>query len=172
LQVGDLTKLEAREEEVLIPVATLPSQVTSTIGEMNVLAEPSALPFVDAPPTQEQEKPLVENDVAFEEVQEINTSILCREQTQIYPPPRNGERPFGLPEVILTPNSPACLPLERVNKVDSKTSSPKLSPIFNLESKLHQLQEMGFGNEAQNIELLTKHNGDLLITVKDLIELC
>jgi len=169
LQVEDLTSLSPREEEVLIPLAPLPSPLTSTTTEaLNVLADPCALPLEETPqPTEEQDKPVVENTPMVEEEQETRTGSMPwgQEQTQIYPLPR----PFGLPEVILSPDSPARSPLERrANTLDPKT----LFQISNLESKLHQLKEMGFGNDEQNTELLSKHNGDLLLTVKDLIELC
>lgn len=169
LQVEDLASLSPREEEVLIPLAPLPSPLTSTATEaLNVLADPCAIPLEETPqPTEEQDKPVVENTPMVEGEQESHTGSMQwgQEQTQIYPLPR----PFGLPEVVLSPASPARSPLERrPNTLDPKT----LFPISNLESKLHQLKEMGFGNDEQNTELLNKHNGDLLLTVKDLIELC
>jgi len=153
---------------VLIPLAPLPTPLTSTATEaLNVLADPCALPLDETPqPTEEQDKPVIENTIV-EGMQETRT--WSEEQTQIYPLPRPNDRSFGLPEVILAPGSPAHSPLERrANTLDPKT----LFPISNLESKLHQLKEMGFGNDEQNTELLSKHNGDLLLTVKDLIELC
>jgi len=168
LQVEHLTGLSLLEEEVLIPLAPLPTPLTSTATEaLNVLADPCALPLDETPqPTEEQDKPVIENTIV-EGMQETRT--WSEEQTQIYPLPRPNDRSFGLPEVILAPGSPAHSPLERrANTLDPKT----LFPISNLESKLHQLKEMGFGNDEQNTELLSKHNGDLLLTVKDLIELC
>jgi len=41
-----------------------------------------------------------------------------------------------------------------------------LSPF---ETKLKQLEEMGFQNRNKNIELLIKHGGDLLETVKEIL---
>jgi len=168
LQVEDLASVSPREEEALIPLpAPLPTPLTSTATEaLNVLADPCAVPLqeesrTETPlPTEEQDKPVETT---------LTEATWTQEQTQIYPKPRPTERPFGLPEVILAPDSPARSPMERrSNTLDPKTSFR----ISNLESKLHQLQEMGFGNDEQNTELLTKHNGDLLLTVKDLIELC
>ena len=53
-------------------------------------------------------------------------------------------------------------------KVEEKKSQPKqLSPF---EAKLKQLEEMGFTNALQNINVLVKYNGDMLNAVKHLLE--
>jgi len=44
------------------------------------------------------------------------------------------------------------------------------SEVSPFQLKLNQLQEMGFPNTSRNIELLVKHNGDLILTIKDLLE--
>jgi len=52
-------------------------------------------------------------------------------------------------------------------KVEVKNEAPKqLTP---LEAKLVQLEEMGFADKIQNINILIKNNGDMLNTVKDLL---
>jgi len=52
--------------------------------------------------------------------------------------------------------------------VKSQTSeaSKQLTP---LEAKLLQLEEMGFTNKVQNINILIKNKGDMLNTIKDLL---
>jgi len=48
--------------------------------------------------------------------------------------------------------------------VEEKTLTP-------FETKLKQLEEMGFGNRDLNIELLVKNKADLTRTIRDLLEL-
>jgi len=43
----------------------------------------------------------------------------------------------------------------------------ELSPF---ERKLQQLEEMGFANRSRNLEVLVKHRGDLVLSIKDLLE--
>jgi len=55
-----------------------------------------------------------------------------------------------------------------IPKVETPKQQEKKESPF--ESKLKQLEEMGFPNRARNIELLVKRKGDMIHVVKDLLE--
>jgi len=56
---------------------------------------------------------------------------------------------------------------EEPKKEEPKKPEPAPHPF---ESKLQQLDEMGFSNRVSNIALLVRHNGDMLAVVRDLLE--
>jgi len=52
-------------------------------------------------------------------------------------------------------------------KIEKKEEPKAVSNPF--EMKLKQLEEMGFTNKLQNIEILVKNKGEMLQAVKDLL---
>jgi len=58
-------------------------------------------------------------------------------------------------------------PVVPQEKIETPKQDRKESPF---ESKLKQLEEMGFSNRARNIEFLVKRKGDMIHVVKDLLE--
>jgi len=57
------------------------------------------------------------------------------------------------------------------NKKEEIVSEETKKELTSFETKLNQLGEMGFLNKNKNIELLIKNGGDILVTVKNLLEL-
>jgi len=71
---------------------------------------------------------------------------------------------------------PVPVKIETPQKIETKVVIPKVEvkneaskQLTPLEAKLVQLEEMGFADKIQNINILIKNNGDMLNTVKDLL---
>jgi len=77
------------------------------------------------------------------------------------------EPPKAEPIVVVVPQ-PIVVPQPVAQeKIETPKQERKESPF---ESKLNQLEEMGFSNKTRNIEFLVKRKGDMIHVVKDLLE--
>jgi len=74
-----------------------------------------------------------------------------------------------VPQPIIVPQPVVVVPQPVVaqEKIESPKQEKKESPF---ESKLKQLEEMGFSNRVRNIEFLVMRKGDMIHVVKDLLE--
>jgi len=82
------------------------------------------------------------------------------EETKVEPPKEEKEK------VPLVPQPVVLQPIVQ-EKIETPKQERKESPF---ESKLKQLEEMGFFDRARNIEFLVKRKGDMIHVVKDLLE--
>jgi len=71
---------------------------------------------------------------------------------------------------VVTPVVEVVTPVVAVEKKEEKVEVSPNVTISPFESKLNQLEEMGFVNRNNNVELLVKFNGDMLQTVRALLE--
>jgi len=67
--------------------------------------------------------------------------------------------PASVPTPVQTPATPVVNAAPKPEK-----------PLTPFEMKVKQLEEMGFLNKAKNVELLVKYNGDMVRTVRDLLD--
>jgi len=66
--------------------------------------------------------------------------------------------------------TPAVVNSETVPEVTPTPVVEEKKEVTLFESKLQQLEEMGFESRALNIELLVKYKGDMIATVRNLLQ--
>jgi len=69
------------------------------------------------------------------------------------------------------PVDPATHEITKEEQVITEEKKEEKSAPINWQHLLKQLQEMGFANVKQNVQLLTKHNGNIDNTVTELVQL-
>jgi len=80
------------------------------------------------------------------------------------------EVPIKVEEKVVEPVQPQ-VTTPVVPETVPETPAPELKKEANpFEAKLQQLEDMGFENRALNIELLVKYKGDMIATVRNLLE--
>jgi len=129
----------APKEAVAKPDAFTPEPVEQK--GLQAPLQPEVVPVMKLVPVVPQAEPVKSSPVVEKKVQPLPVM-------------------FEAPQKIETPKV-------EIPKVQVKNEAPKqLTP---LEAKLVQLEEMGFADKIQNINILIKNNGDMLNTVKDLL---
>jgi len=113
--------------------------------------------------------------------EEVKTPVPQVPQTQVpvtpvpVPSPvveKKIEETIKVVQQIETPPTPVVLvekkeEVKQMPKIEKKEEPKAVSNPF--EMKLKQLEEMGFTNKLQNIEILVKNKGEMLQAVKDLL---
>jgi len=120
------------------------------------------LPFARSPETPKKEEP------KKEEPKKVEPKVEVKKETPKAEEPKKEEPKKVEPKVEVKKETPKEAPKEVPKKEEPKKEEPK-KEVSPLESKLIQLEEMGFADRSRNIELLVTRKGDMLHVIRDLL---
>jgi len=123
--------------------------------------------FVDAPKEPTVEEPKKEEPTPVEEKKPEPVEVKKEEVKKEEPKPEEVKKEEPKKEEVKKEEPK--VEEKKVEPVEVKKEEPKIEQ-HPFESKLKQLDEMGFSDRVKNISLLVKHNGDMLAVVRDLLE--
>jgi len=117
-----------------------------------------------------------ESDSSFsEDESSLSSSCVANSQTSEEIQSERSSQQFTVQEEISQFENPQENTVSSVSislQTEKALSASEISPMLcsRIVSKLEQLEDMGFNNKEKNTEYLIKHNGDMLETVKSLLE--